>query len=163
MPIWLVSFTQNFHGSVIKHFILATISVTIILIPLRDLDTIIKNVIFSLSLQTGIFRSLYDNVIRWMPQDLTDDKSTLGQAMAWCHQAASHYLGQCWPSYMSSYGVTRPQWVKGTAHLKLYFHLAIFSSGMKIFKISFHDVVDNSWKVPVAPFSATNFSHITLF
>ena len=31
-----------------------------------------KNVIFSLALQTGIFRS-YDNVIRWMPQDLPDD------------------------------------------------------------------------------------------
>ena len=32
--------------------------------------------------------------------------------MAWCHQATSHYLCQCWPSSMSSYGVTRPQWVK---------------------------------------------------
>ena len=31
--------------------------------------------------------------------------------MAWCHQATSHYLGQCWPRSMLSYGVTRPQWV----------------------------------------------------
>ena len=51
-----------------------------------------KNVIFSLALQTGIFRSSYENVIRWMPRDLTDDKSTLGQTMAWCRQATSHYL-----------------------------------------------------------------------
>ena len=46
-----------------------------------------------------------------MPLDLTDDKSTLVQVMAWCHQATSHYLGQCWPRSMSPYGVTRPQWV----------------------------------------------------
>ena len=59
-----------------------------------------KNVIFSLALQTGIFRSFYDNVIRWMPQDLTDDKSTLVQVMAWCRQATSYYLSQCWPRSM---------------------------------------------------------------
>ena len=47
-----------------------------------------------------------------MPWDLTDDKSTLVQVMAWCRQAPSHYLSQCWPSSMSPYGVTRPQWVK---------------------------------------------------
>ena len=28
----------------------------------------------------------------WMPLDLTDDKSTLVQVMAWCRQATSHYL-----------------------------------------------------------------------
>ena len=32
--------------------------------------------------------------------------------MAWCHQATSHYLSQCWPRLLSSYDVTRPQWVK---------------------------------------------------
>ena len=31
--------------------------------------------------------------------------------MAWCHQATSHYLSQCWPRSLSPYGVTRPQWV----------------------------------------------------
>ena len=48
----------------------------------------------------------------WMSLDLTDDKSTLVQVMAWCRQATSHYLSQCWPRYLSPYGVTRPQWVK---------------------------------------------------
>ena len=33
--------------------------------------------------------------------------------MAWCRQATSHYLSQCWPRSMASYSVTRPQWVKG--------------------------------------------------
>ena len=32
-----------------------------------------------------------------MPWDLTEDKSTLVQVMAWCRQATSHYLSQCWP------------------------------------------------------------------
>ena len=44
--------------------------------------------------------------LRWMSLDLSDDNSTLVQVMAWCHQATSHYLNQCWP-----YGITRPQWV----------------------------------------------------
>ena len=42
---------------------------------------------------------------RWMPQDLTDDWSTLVQVMAWWCQATSQYLNQCWPSPMTSYGV----------------------------------------------------------
>ena len=31
--------------------------------------------------------------------------------MAWCHQATSHCLNQCWPSSMSPYGITTAQWV----------------------------------------------------
>ena len=44
--------------------------------------------------------------------DLSDDKSTLVQVMAWCCQATSHYLNQCWPRSLPPYGITRPQWVK---------------------------------------------------
>ena len=47
----------------------------------------------------------------WMSLDFTDDQSTLLQMMAWCHQATSHYLSQCWPRSLSPYGVTWPQWV----------------------------------------------------
>ena len=47
----------------------------------------------------------------WMFLDVTDDQSTLVQVMAWCRQATSHYLNQCWPRSLSPYGVTRPQWV----------------------------------------------------
>ena len=53
----------------------------------------------------------------WMSLDLNDEKSTLVQVMAWCHQAASHYLNQCWPRSLSPYGITRPQWVNFTAWL----------------------------------------------
>ena len=73
-----------------------------------------KNVIFSLVLLIGVFRSSHDNAFWWMPQDLADDKSTLVQVMAWCRQATSHDLSQCWLSSLSPYGVARPQWVKCT-------------------------------------------------
>ena len=53
----------------------------------------------------------YGIALRWMPLDLTDDKSTLVQVMTWCRQATSHNLTQCWPRSMSSNGVTSPQWL----------------------------------------------------
>ena len=53
----------------------------------------------------------YKIALRWMPLDLPDDKSTLVQVMAWCRQATSHYLSQCWPRPISPYGFTWPQWV----------------------------------------------------
>ena len=43
-----------------------------------------KNVIFNLVLLIGIFRSAHDNALRLMSQDLTGDRSTLVQVMAWC-------------------------------------------------------------------------------
>ena len=46
-----------------------------------------------------------------MPQDLTDGKLTSVRVMAWCRQATSHYLSQCWLSSLSPYGVARPRWV----------------------------------------------------
>ena len=48
----------------------------------------------------------------WMSLDFTNDRSTLVQVMAWCCQATSHYLSQCWPRSLLQYGVTRPEWVK---------------------------------------------------
>ena len=86
-----------------------------------------KNVIFNLVLLIGIFWCSHDNALRWMPQDLTDDQSTLVQVMAWCHQATSHYLNQCWPRSLPPYGVTRPQWVKG-----IYFRGRRFTDWLSI-------------------------------
>ena len=72
-----------------------------------------KDVISNLVLLIDdIFRPSYDNALRWMLRDLTDDRSALVQVMAWCHQATSHFLGQCWPRFLWPYSVTRPGWVK---------------------------------------------------
>ena len=47
-----------------------------------------------------------------MPQDVTDDKSTMIQVMASCYQAANHYPIQCWLISISPYEVIRSQWLK---------------------------------------------------
>ena len=74
--------------------------------PLGDLNVIFK--LISVIVGWGISCEI---AFRWMSLDLTDGKSTLIQVMAWCRQATSHYLSQCWPRSMSLYGATRPQWV----------------------------------------------------
>ena len=55
----------------------------------------------------------------WMSLDFIDDQSTLVQVMAWCRQATSHYLSQCWPRFLLTYGVTRPQWVLNNKLIEL--------------------------------------------
>ena len=80
--------------------------------PLGNLNEIL-DVIFKQSLVIDgwyIFCALI-----WMSLDFTDDQSTLVEVMAWCHQATSHYLSQCWPRYLSPYDVTRPKWVNSLA------------------------------------------------
>ena len=49
--------------------------------------------------------------LMWIPQNLTNKKSTLVQVMAWCCQAPSHYLSQCWCRFMSTFGMNKLQWV----------------------------------------------------
>ena len=61
----------------------------------------------------------------WLPLDHTCNKSTMVQVTAWCRQATSHYLSQCWPRSMSPYGVTRPQWLKNKSYLFLWCHVKI--------------------------------------
>ena len=74
-----------------------------------------RKVIFKLISVTDRWVISCKIALRWMPLDLADDKSTLVQVMAWCCQTTSHYLSQCWPRFMSPYGVTRPQWVNDRA------------------------------------------------
>ena len=41
---------------------------------------------------------------------------SIGSGMAWCHQATSHYLSQCWSRSLSLYDVIRPHWADWDAH-----------------------------------------------
>ena len=47
-----------------------------------------------------------------MPQNVNNEKSTLVQVMAWCRQATSHYLSQCWLRSPTPYGINQPQWTE---------------------------------------------------
>ena len=66
----------------------------------------------------GIFCEI---ALIWMSLDFTDDQSTLVQVMAWCRQAQSHHLSQCWPRSLSPYDVTRPQLV----NKRLFLHATL--------------------------------------
>ena len=57
--------------------------------------------------QPLITKSSWKINLRRASLDLTDDYSPLGQVMAWCRQATSHYLSKSLPR--SPYGVIRPQ------------------------------------------------------
>ena len=72
----------------------------------------LRKVIFQLISVIDVWSISCKIVLKWMPMDLTDGKSTLVQVMACCRQATSHYLSQCWPRSLSPYGISRPQCVK---------------------------------------------------
>ena len=79
-------------------------------------------VIFKLILVLDGWCISCETALIWMSLDHTYDKSTLVQVMAWCRQATSHYLSQCWPTSQSPYDVTRPQWVEATEWLNPRYH-----------------------------------------
>ena len=70
----------------------------------------IEFVIFKLISWTDILSVSCEIALSWMPQDITGDKSTLVQVMAWCHQATCHYLSQRWHKSVLPYSVTGSQW-----------------------------------------------------
>ena len=74
-------------------------------------------------------RHLLWNCPMWMSLDFTDDQSRLVQVMAWCRQAPSHCLSQCWPRSLSPYGATRPQWVKYKPNWHAFITLGHYAMG----------------------------------
>ena len=79
----------------------------------------------------------WETVVKWMPQDLSDDKSTLVQVTAWCRQVRSHSLSQCWLRFMSPYSVTRPRWDKNAENgINLRYHLIRKAIGTLFFIMS---------------------------
>ena len=66
--------------------------------PLGDLQKKFRYVIFKLIFVMYLFCEI---ALKWISMNPTDDKSALVQVMAWCPQATSHYLSQCWPRSLS--------------------------------------------------------------
>ena len=79
--------------------------------PGKYSSNFIKSMFFQPIIPNSRFSTRCEMSLMWMPQNLTDDKSTLHQRMVWCCEATIHYWSQCWPRSKSSYGVKRPQWV----------------------------------------------------
>ena len=62
-----------------------------------------------------------------MPQDPTDEKSTLVQVMAWCHQTPCYHMKQCRSRSMTPHGVTKPPYVKNrNVDLYIFFNIGIW-------------------------------------
>ena len=120
---WLSAYTKRtlhwlgatlwYHGPVYWLVIYALVNS---LVPERCGRNFKKNIFFKLICWIDILNLFYEIGLRWVPHNPIDDNSTLVQVMvmAWCRQATSHYLSQCWPKSMSPCGVTRPQWVNSS-------------------------------------------------
>ena len=79
--------------------------------PLEYVAVIIS-ILSDHTLWVKLMSAFSEIALSWMLQNTFDEKSTLVQVTVCCRQATNHYLSQCWPRCMSTYGVTRPQQVK---------------------------------------------------
>ena len=70
-----------------------------------------KGIIFKLIIQNNGLGTNNEIAFVKITKNLTNEMSSLVQAVAWCHQATRHYLSQCWPRSMSPHDVAQPQWV----------------------------------------------------
>ena len=102
----------------------------------------LRKVLFKLILMIGGWGIFCKIALRWMSMDLTDDESTLIQVMAWCRQATSHYLSQCWPRSLLPY-VIKPQWVKYVHHtIQWKLHLEIIKTLWNCLDLWFYFIVN---------------------
>ena len=70
--------------------------------------------------------------LKYVHGGLNEDISALVQVMAWCRQAASHNLNQCWPRFMLPYDVMRSQWVNTMPPTETWEGNAVFIRNMKV-------------------------------
>ena len=62
----------------------------------------------------------WEIALRWMPPNLTNERSTLSQVIAWCCQATNHCLKPMLTRVMLPYDVTWPQCIKASLSLAFY-------------------------------------------
>ena len=88
-----------------------------------------KSITFKLVIQKSSMVICCDIVLRWMQQNLTNEKSTLIQVMPWwCHQATSHYIWTnadqvvwCHMAPLSHNELTTEAKTKWPPHCRLHF------------------------------------------
>ena len=110
-PLYIIRLTcwvLNKHGSSLHAKIVSFFN----LLALGRCGNNFKSIIFESNIKNSSRGTHYKILRMWMPENLTNEKARLFQVIAWCCQAISHYLNQCWSTFLSPYSVTRPQWVK---------------------------------------------------
>ena len=80
--------------------------------PSGNAAVIFKSTIFQPMVRSSNLGTWCEIAVLWMPQNLTNEKSSLIQVMARCHQTTDPYLKQCWPRSPTPYHVITPQWDK---------------------------------------------------
>ena len=127
-----------------------------------------KSMIFKLITQYSSLGTHSEIALRQIQQSLINEKLALDEMIAWCHQATSHYMSQCWPRSMLPYGITNTQWV--TSWRKTIFHwLQLQWSVQPIFLLSnfslgLGDVfVLNTWWAITEPKMSKIFDTISPF
>ena len=65
-------------------------------------EAIILSIIFKLILENSSLGIRCEIALRWIPKNLTNEKSTRVQVMVWSRQASIYYLNQCRPSGVTS-------------------------------------------------------------
>ena len=93
---------------------------------------------------------------RKMPLELTDDYSTSIQVMTWCRQATSHYLSQCWSSFMSPYNITSPRWVNSCPS----FPYRWYASWLELFRCVVYLAVDFALSSKTSELDSSNLLYI---
>ena len=78
--------------------------------PLGDFNKILENEFFKLILVTGGCDISSEISLRWTSLDLNDVNIGAGNGLVPSGNKPLPDLSQCWPSSLSPYGVTRPQW-----------------------------------------------------
>ena len=132
--------------------ILAVANLNNSLVPGRcDSTSNFKRVIFKHMLRIKFMSTSCEIAHRWLPHNTFDDKSTLVRVMAWCHQAMSHYMSQCWPKSIFPDGITRPQWVNQW-QLQLYIHVYIScysQHNVPVLRCGFHYIMiqQSQWSI----------------
>ena len=70
----------------------------------------LKSLTFKLIVQNSSLDNHCKIALKWMPENSTNEKSTLTQVIVWWCQATCHYLNQCWLRYLMPYVITRSHW-----------------------------------------------------
>ena len=91
--------TRHHVRNKLTHWLQGDVVITLTHWPLGDLDAILK-----LQFSISFYWFVSSHHLRIIPWDECQGTSpmisqTLVEVMAWCRQATSHYLSQCWPSY----------------------------------------------------------------
>ena len=92
--------------------------------PLGDVAIIFRSVIMNHVLWIKCMNIGCEIALIWMWENRFAHKLALVQRGAWCCQATSHCLIQCWPRLKSPYDITRPQWFN-TAALQVPFAISM--------------------------------------